>query len=35
MIIYEKCYLKYFKKQSKDDNNDAELVPLNSIDACE
>ena len=35
MTIYEKCYLKYFKKQNKDDNNDAELVPLNSIDARE
>ena len=33
-MIYEKCNLKYFKKQSKDDNN-AELVPLNSIDARE
>ena len=31
--MYEKCYLKYFKKQNKDTNNDdAELIPLNSID---
>ena len=33
IIVYEKCYLKNFKKQSKDKNNDdAELIPLSSID---
>ena len=33
IVVYEKCYLKYFKKQNKDKNNDdAELIPLTSID---
>ena len=33
IVVHEKCYLKYFKKQNKDTNNDdAELIPLNSID---
>ena len=33
IIVYEKCYLKHFRKQSKDKNNDdAELIPLSSID---
>ena len=37
IIVYEKCYLKYFKKQNKDTNNDdddddVELIPLSSID---
>ena len=33
IVVYEKCYLKYFKKQNKDKNNDdAEFIPLSSID---
>ena len=33
IVVYEKCYLKYFKKQNKDINNDdSELIPLSSID---
>ena len=35
IIVYEKCYLKYFKKQNKDINNDDDdvvLIPLSSID---
>ena len=33
IVVYEKCYLKYFKKQNKDTNNDdSELIPLSSID---
>ena len=37
-ILYERCYLKYFKKQMKDtntNNNDTELIPLNNIDTHE
>ena len=36
--MYERCYLKYFKKQMKDantNNNDTELIPLNNIDTHE
>ena len=33
IVVYEKCYLKYFKKQNKDTNNDnSELIALSSID---
>ena len=33
IVVYEKCYLKYFKTQNKDTNNDdSELIPLSSID---
>ena len=33
IVVYEKCYLKYLKKQNKDTNNDdSELIPLSSID---
>ena len=38
IIVYERCYLKYFKKQNKDNNtnnDDTELVPLNNIDIHE
>ena len=38
IIVYERCYLKYFKKQNKDantNNNDTELVPLSNIDIHE
>ena len=32
IIIYKKCYLKYFKKQNKDTNNgdDVDFIPLSS-----
>ena len=34
IIVYEKCYLKYLKKQNKDTNNDddVDLIALSSID---
>ena len=33
IVVYEKCYLKYLKKQNKGTNNDdSELIPLSSID---
>ena len=32
IIVYEKCYLEYFKKQKDKNNDDAELIPLSSID---
>ena len=37
IIIYEKIYLKYFKKENKDDtdNDDTELIPLGRIDTSE
>ena len=37
IIIYEKIYLKYFKKENKDDtdNDDTELIPLSRIDTSE
>ena len=37
IIIYEKFYLKYFKKENKDDtdNDDAELIPLSRIETTE
>ena len=32
IIIYKKCYLKYFKKQNKDTNNgdDVDFIPFSS-----
>ena len=37
IIIYEKIYLKYFKKENKDDtdNDDTELIPLSRIDTSD
>ena len=33
IIVHERCYLKYFKKQKREaSNNDTELIPLNNID---
>ena len=33
IIVHERCYLKYFKKQKKEaSNNDTELILLNNID---
>ena len=33
IIFYERCYLKYFKKQKREtSNNDTELIPLNNVD---
>ena len=37
VVVFEKCYLKYLKKQNKDTNNDddVDLIPLSSIDIHE
>ena len=33
IIVHERCYLKYFKKQKREaSNNDTELILLNNID---